>query len=195
MIGSERYTRGLNTLEKNPMFYEGYNWAEKSSGGADENQIHQTRAFHFLPLLSCHKHPTLFPAVSQIQYYSARADFIPGRTQVAKPLAAVSAGLTAATTSTRTKPRLSAAITSAERRKSAKLTSTVDVLAKVPCQVGIEKRTVSVRHISTKPKSQPLKPHLSKEPSEKPTAKEIVSMPLKFSDFDECLDDIFSERG
>ncbi|KAL9713162.1 hypothetical protein Ac2012v2_004403 [Leucoagaricus gongylophorus] len=96
-----------------------------------------------------------------------------GRTQVAKPLAAVSAGLTAATTSTRTKPRLSAAITSAERRKSAKLTSTVDVLAKVPCQVGIEKRTVSVRHISTKPKSQPLKPHLSKEPSEKPTAKEI----------------------
>ena len=123
------------------------------------NQISlQTRASGFLPLLSCHKHLALFPAVSQIQYHSVRAEYLSGRTQVAKPLAA---GLTVPTTSARVKarPRLSAAAISAERRKSAgnKLASTA---AEVPHQMGIEKRRESIRQIS---KSQPSKPHLSKD--------------------------------
>ena len=147
------------------------------------NQISlQTRASGFLPLLSCLKHLALFPAVSQIQYHSVRAEYLSGRTQVAKPLAA---GLTAPTTSTRAKvrSRLSAAAISAERRKSAgnKLASTA---AEVPHQMGIEKRTESIRQILTKPKSQPSKPHLSKGSFGKPTTKEIVSTPLNFSESD-----------
>ena len=133
--------------------------------------------FWFLLLLSCYRHLALFPAVSQIQYHSVRAEYLSGRTQVAKPLAA---GLTASTTSTRARarPRLSATAISAERRISAGNKTAAEVAHST--STGIEKRTKSIRQISTKPKSQLSEPHLSKGSSGNPATKEIVSTPLEF---------------